>query len=124
MKPNTIEKDSYMMGFLIDMVTYCNLEAKLLKLDNKTSGIESTLRSIVDKSYKILEASNKNIKVLINKLENTTWDKAIVTICEDQGGATNNKHVSDKRTSASVRKMFTTTFIDFIQINYGTKKMD
>ena len=66
------------MGSLSDMASLYEMETKVLELDNRVSNIESTLRNIVDQRFKILKASNKHIKILINTMEDSMGDKVII----------------------------------------------
>ena len=66
------------MGSLSDMASLYEMETKVLELDNRVSNIESALRNIVNQRFKILKASNKHIKILINKMEGSMTEKVII----------------------------------------------
>ena len=71
------------MGSLSDMASLYEMETKVLELDNRVSNIESTLRNIVDQRFKILKASNKHIKILINMMEGSMGYKVIIKFFYD-----------------------------------------
>ena len=71
------------MGSLSDMASLYEMETKVLELDNRVSNIESALRNIVNQRFKILKASNKHIKILINKMEGSMTEKVIINFFYD-----------------------------------------
>lgn len=69
---------------LLNVVDFYKLEARMLAIENMVSSFEITLKGITEKSFNILKTSNKHIKILINKMEATPYDKDEENTTEEQ----------------------------------------
>ena len=110
---------------LIHLATFYRLEAQVMELENKFNGIESTsLQSIVEKSYNILKASNKHIKIMITKMEGILEENFIVVVTKDTCHVVVKKDGMGRRTKANTKKMIVGASSNIKQINDVSMKME
>ena len=67
-------------------------------MKSKVSILEPAMKDIVDKSYNILKALNEHIKILLDKLENPSKDKAFIQVIDDKDSPNDSQVGHGRRT--------------------------